>query len=103
MRCQECGSENLRCMDSRDSITYPGKRRRRHKCQSCGQTFATIEIPLEEYQELVETAASAASRTDAKEFRRRVLSLLLAIKNDSKGAVRYTVENLLQQIMRMEG
>lgn len=56
MRCPECGSYNIGCKDSRESITYPGKRRRRHKCLSCGQGFATIEITVEEYQALTAAA-----------------------------------------------
>lgn len=56
MRCPKCGSENLRCMESRESISYPGRRRRRHKCQNCGARFSTIEITVEEYQELLAAA-----------------------------------------------
>lgn len=103
MKCPECGSENPRCMDSRESITYPGKRRRRHKCQSCGQTFATIEITMDEYQTLIETAASALSRPAEDKFRARCIRVLLAMKNETKGAQRATVEKALQQILRMEG
>jgi transcriptional regulator NrdR family protein len=56
MRCPDCGSYNLGCIDTRESKTYPGRRTRRHKCQDCGHRFSTIEIPVEEYQDLTTIA-----------------------------------------------
>ena len=52
MRCHECGSGNLGCMESRESKSHPGRRKRRHKCRDCSARFSTIEITLEEYENL---------------------------------------------------
>ena len=42
MNCPVCKNSQLVCIDSRE---YSGnKRRRRHKCQSCGNRFTTIEM-----------------------------------------------------------
>ena len=99
MRCQECGSENLSCIASRESKTYPGRRRRRHKCQSCGQAFSTIEITVEEYEKLT---TGKENHEALCKMRDRALAMQLAIKNESKGLHRSAVEAALRQILRTE-
>lgn len=98
MRCPKCGSENLSCMESRESKSHPGRRRRRHHCTNCGERFSTIEITMEEYDRLAFKYHSAAAR-----FRARVVGTLLAMKNETKGAQRAVVEDVLQRILRLEG
>ena len=45
MRCSECGSKSLLCVDSRE--TGSG-RKRRYKCRCCGSRFNTIEHKIGE-------------------------------------------------------
>ena len=42
MKCQMCGSQQTRCLDSRQRGT---KRRRRYECSDCGGRFTTVEVP----------------------------------------------------------
>ena len=42
MKCQVCGSQQTRCLDSRLRGT---KRRRRYECNDCGGRFTTVEVP----------------------------------------------------------
>lgn len=54
MTCPNCGSYQLRTVDSRP---YDSQVRRRKECTECSVRFNTIEIPLEEYKELKQQAA----------------------------------------------
>ena len=50
MKCPRCGGGNVFVLDSRakeDTV------RRRRKCSDCGTRFSTVEIPAEEYANLV--------------------------------------------------
>ena len=49
MRCPNCGSYQLRTVDSRP---YDTQVRRRRECHDCKVRFNTIEIPLTEYKTL---------------------------------------------------
>ncbi len=54
MRCPNCGSYQVRTVDSRP---YDTQVRRRRECHDCKVRFNTIEIPLEEYKRLKQKAA----------------------------------------------
>ena len=46
MRCKYCDSTNLKVTNSRKDIEAPCNLiRRTRKCQDCGKSFTTIEIP----------------------------------------------------------
>lgn len=49
MRCPNCGSYQVRTVDSR---SYDTQVRRRRECNDCKVRFNTIEIPLLEYKTL---------------------------------------------------
>ena len=42
MRCIECGSDQMRTLETR---ARPGALRRRRECGRCGHTFPTVELP----------------------------------------------------------
>jgi transcriptional regulator NrdR family protein len=48
MTCPECGSDNSRCVDSRQRALT---RRRRYECIRCGARFSTVEIWEERMEE----------------------------------------------------
>lgn len=55
MVCLNCKSENLKCIDSRirDRKKEPYiYRRRRYKCQTCGERFSTYEVSFRDYYEM---------------------------------------------------
>ena len=55
MVCLKCKSENLKCIDSRirDRKKEPYiYRRRRYKCQTCGERFSTYEVSFRDYYEM---------------------------------------------------
>lgn len=54
MTCPNCGSHQVRTVDSRP---YDSQVRRRKECTECKGRFNTIEIPLEEYKALKQKAA----------------------------------------------
>lgn len=100
MKCPECGSENLGCVDSRESIAYPGRRRRRHKCKNCGQAFATIEIAMEEYEKLT---ASRATMDGLRKIKQRAAAKLLTLeKYDGPGSQVAAVKAALRYVLGME-
>lgn len=43
MRCPKCGSLNTLVIDSRINVEQI-RRRRRYRCNRCGQNFSTMEI-----------------------------------------------------------
>lgn len=98
MRCPKCGSYNIGCKDSRESRSYPGRRHRRQKCRDCGATWATIEIPLEEYQELT---TKRENHESLRKMRDRAEAQLLACMS-MKGLQRSAVEAALRQILKRE-
>jgi len=49
--CPACGLQNSLIIDSR--YYNDGFYRRRRECQSCGERWSTIEIPLEMGQKLI--------------------------------------------------
>lgn len=53
-RCPACGLQNSLIIDSRKvySSEY-GFIRRRRECQSCGQRWSTMELPLETAKKLI--------------------------------------------------
>lgn len=59
MRCPQCNSENVTCVDSRP--WQENKHRRRRECADCGERFSTAEIPMKEYDILVYRIGKAAS------------------------------------------
>lgn len=98
MKCPECGSYNIGCKDSRESRSYPGRRHRRQKCKDCGATWATIEINLEEYQELT---AKRENHESLRKMRARAEAQLLACMS-TKGPQRAGVEAALRHILNLE-
>ena len=98
MKCPECGSYNIGCKDSRESRSYPGRRHRRQKCKDCGATWATIEINLEEYQELT---AKRENHESLRKMRARAEAQLMACMS-TKGLQRAGVEAALRHILNLE-
>ncbi len=45
MRCERCGLDNSRCIDSREG-KIRDTRRRRYKCLSCGHRWTTVELKV---------------------------------------------------------
>lgn len=101
MRCTKCGSYNLRCIDSRESTTHPGRRHRRHKCQDCGHRFTTIEIALEEYENLC-GLRKCEHRAVVAKFRTKVIGILTAMKEGATTATCAVCDVLLAQILQIE-
>lgn len=101
MRCPECGSYNLGCKDTRESKTHPGRRARRHKCQDCGHRFSTIEITLEEYENLCGLRKCERRAVVAK-YRTRVIGILTAMKEGATTATCAVCDVLLAQILQIE-
>ena len=56
MRCPKCDSENTSILDSR--IRNDGNTRRRRRCRKCQYRFSSIEIDIDEYDDLKELAES---------------------------------------------
>ena len=56
MRCPKCDSENTSILDSR--IRNDGNTRRRRRCRNCQYRFSSIEIDIDEYDDLKELAKS---------------------------------------------
>lgn len=56
-KCPICGLQNSLVIDTRNTYikTYSFIRRRR-ECQSCGNRWSTIEVPLEIGQKLIKIA-----------------------------------------------
>lgn len=50
-RCPACGLQNSLIIDSR--YYGDGFYRRRRECQSCGERWSTMEVPLETGQKLI--------------------------------------------------
>ena len=99
MRCPECGSLNTGCKDSRESKTYPGKRWRRHKCQECGEIFSTIEITLEEYENLT---TGMANHDALRKMKDRAVDMLLTARKAGGDLQRAAVENALRHVLGRE-
>lgn len=100
MRCQKCGSYNIGCKDSRESRSHPGRRHRRQKCKDCGATWATIEINLEEYQELT---ASRATMDGLRKMKQRAAAALLSYENiPDPGLPNLAVKKVLRYVLGME-
>lgn len=99
MRCTKCGSYNLGCKDSRDSKDYPGRRWRRQKCKECGGTFSTIEITVEEYENLT---ARKANYDALRKMKDRAVGLLLASSKGDDTLRRAAVESVLRQVLGLE-
>ena len=51
--CINCGADSVMNTDTRNSKSKP-LRRRKH-CTSCDYRFSTYEIPMEEYEKLMES------------------------------------------------
>ena len=101
MRCPECGSANLICIESRESISHPGRRRRRHKCRDCGARFSTIEITEEEYQELT---TKRENHESLRKMRSRAVAKLRRLEMyDGPGSQAAAVKAALRDILGMEG
>lgn len=50
MYCPKCKSENIGIIDSRSNFVRPlfeNYRRRRYKCNNCGNRFSSIEFPVD--------------------------------------------------------
>lgn len=47
--CPKCGAEQIYQTDTRNY----GYKRRRKMCRDCGYKFSTVEVEIEEYNELV--------------------------------------------------
>jgi transcriptional regulator NrdR family protein len=56
MNCPKCGSEDSSVIDCR--ARNDGKFRRRRACYDCRHRFTTIEVDINEYENLKELAAS---------------------------------------------
>lgn len=56
MRCEQCGHEDLRVIDSRHGENHEWVRRRR-ACQSCGHRFTTYEASISSWESELECHA----------------------------------------------
>ena len=62
MKCPTCGSLQTRTINSR--LTADGKTKRRHSCRNCKVRFSTIEVVVEEYEDLKDLEASVKKLLD---------------------------------------
>lgn len=56
MLCPKCNSEDSAVIDCR--TRNDGKMRRRRECYDCRHRFTTIEVDIDDYENLKELAAS---------------------------------------------
>lgn len=52
--CPECGSDRIKVVDTRYGNSTGDDLLRRRKCMDCGKTYKTVEIMVEELEELRE-------------------------------------------------
>ena len=81
MNCKLCGKR----MTTTDSRLAPYGVRRRHKCESCGHRFSTVEIPMSEYKFLINFVKTNEGANEKIKKAYDALSSLVEYSSEKEG------------------
>jgi transcriptional regulator NrdR family protein len=80
LACPNCGEQALDVIDTNQAQNVLVRRRR--ACRKCGHRFSTVEIPAEEYDQLVKVRDQAG----AARYRQALQAILKIVVEALKGA-----------------